>query len=240
MAFDRRLGRVLLFGGDLFTDTWSWTGSTWLTMPTQSTPPVSYDPSMAFDSTRDRVVLLVDLLAAGETWEWDGLDWRLRSPSPTTNFGAIGLSFDARRSRMVCFKHDSVLGSQTWEYFAPCDTVGQGAPGGGLSLQCTSPPQRGGNFCLSFPSPLGAALLLLGRSPCLYPSVTVDPPVLCTRSYLHAPPTVVVPLAGNPAAPCFALPNDPVLFGQGFCLQGFALQGGACLLATDAVVATVQ
>ena len=36
------------------------------------------------------------------------------------------------------------------------------------------------------------------------------------------------------------LANDPVLLGQGFCLQGFALQAGQCFLATDALVAVIQ
>jgi hypothetical protein len=241
LTFDQRLGGVLLSGGLGFVnDTWVWTGSTWLALPSVQSPPIGFPGNLVYDRARGRAVLVTGSSSQPQTWEWNGRDWGQRFPWPATPGSAGVLAHDAHRGRTVMFWSSSMTTAQTWEYVVPCDDAGSGAPGGGLSLQCTTPPQRGSTFCLSFPSALGGALFLLGRAPCLFPSLVLDPPTMCTRSFVHAPPTLVLPLAGNPAMPCFALANDPALFGQSFCLQGFALQSGGCLAPTDAVVATIQ
>ena len=71
------------------------------------------------------------------------------------------MAFDSWRNRTVVYEPSPA----TWEYFAPCSVVGPGSPGGGLAIQCSAVPTIGLPFRVSFPSPLGAGLLLLDRAP---------------------------------------------------------------------------
>jgi len=91
-AFDRRSGRLLLFGGhdyeDAFADTWAFDGREWeLLQPLD--PEGDGDPagraehSMAWDPVSERVVLYGgwagdpdDRRALGDTWAWTGTSWR--------------------------------------------------------------------------------------------------------------------------------------------------------------------
>jgi len=50
----------------------------------------------------------------------------------------------------------------------------------------------------------------------------------------------VVPVAGSPAVACLPLPADPALAGQGFTVQGLALQSSGCMVATDVLIVVVQ
>src|SRR5919201_1326341 len=58
IAFDAASRQLLLFGGDhddgmgsprLLSDTWAWTGSDWIFLPTTNTPPAAVTPHMAYD-----------------------------------------------------------------------------------------------------------------------------------------------------------------------------------------------
>lgn len=96
MAFDSVSGRVVLFGGYYsfgetyieYGNTWEWDGTAW-TQVAITGPSARYWHSMAYDSSRDRIVLFGghDLSSAnhGDTWEWDGALWTQRAsngPSP--------------------------------------------------------------------------------------------------------------------------------------------------------------
>jgi streptogramin lyase len=139
MATDTQRSRVVLFGGQgingLFNDTWEWTGSTW--MPTLlGSPPLSsgsncvsgalpdpraYD-SLTYDSARGRTVLFSGTTGAcdfNDTWEYDGLGWRLVSAAVPGLRGNYALTFDSARGQTEltggCLGGTPVYGD-TWEW----------------------------------------------------------------------------------------------------------------------------
>lgn len=78
MAFDSRRGLAVLNCGNYLAavETWEWDGITWNHVPTATGPlgPARVLES-AFDTARDRVILLTDGGAGGgplQTWLWDG------------------------------------------------------------------------------------------------------------------------------------------------------------------------
>ena len=63
---------------------------------------------------------------------------------------------------------------------------------------------------------------------------------MCRQSFLYPNPALVFPMTGNPGVWSVQLPNDPGLFGQAYCLQGFSVNPGGCLDATDGLVLVLQ
>lgn len=85
MAFDRRAGVVLLYGGsvdgsrELFGDMWQWDGERWTEIKlTGPTPGKRALHVMAYDSARGRTVLYggTGEKVLDDTWEWDGSNWK--------------------------------------------------------------------------------------------------------------------------------------------------------------------
>jgi hypothetical protein len=83
MAFDGLRQRIVLIGGESdaeatrFNDTWEWDGNEWV-QQADSGPSARVHPAMAFDSTRNRLVLFggaAENAGLGDTWEWDGTAW---------------------------------------------------------------------------------------------------------------------------------------------------------------------
>lgn len=76
---------LLLFGGALvtgfpvFNDTWRWNGTTWTQLTTPVAPLPTAFGAMAYDATRNVVVLLGGF-TSNETWEFDGVAWQQRTP----------------------------------------------------------------------------------------------------------------------------------------------------------------
>ena len=99
MAFDRALGRVLLFGGNAggssyYGDSWSWDGSAWVNaMPMMSPAPRS-GSSMAADTSQGRLLLFGGgglNMVYGDTWAWSGgTNWSSLMPAtaPAARGGA--------------------------------------------------------------------------------------------------------------------------------------------------------
>ena len=118
MAYDSVRKQVVLFGGQSQTafaaSTWTWDGVTWrLASPeTAAHPEPMMQGQMAFDPTREKVVLYGASWGtwplAGSTWEWDGTGWEKRADdrffpySDATDFTAYRpMAFDARRGRVL-------------------------------------------------------------------------------------------------------------------------------------------
>lgn len=84
LAFDRREGVVLLYGGGSldqgFGDMWRWDGRSWTQVQLSGeTPGPRRGHAMAFDESTDRVVLYGGDSGGtlkNDTWEWDGRSWR--------------------------------------------------------------------------------------------------------------------------------------------------------------------
>lgn len=86
--------------------TWEWDGRRWLQRVTATAPTAfAMQHAMAYDPTRGRVVLVN---RGGETWSFDGVDWRLE-PITGPFTVAPSLAFDAVRGVLVL-----ATGSASW------------------------------------------------------------------------------------------------------------------------------
>lgn len=132
MAYDELRRRLVLFGGfdafgltaaspapAAFNDTWEWDGVDWAQRGPMSSPPARVWAEMAWDPSRQRIVLfggfdplIYELL--NDTWEFDGVTWVRRLPlmSPPTGSGYGSMAFDPTRLRMVFVNRKN-----TWEFF---------------------------------------------------------------------------------------------------------------------------
>lgn len=98
LAHDSVRGVTVLFGGigdgrsvaeAYRNDTWEYDGQTWTRRPTPHAPSGRTDFGMTFDRDRARIVLFGGFThdgingnrRSGETWEYDGRDWTLRTPT---------------------------------------------------------------------------------------------------------------------------------------------------------------
>lgn len=130
-AFAFRPGSgALLFGGLVSAspataagDTWIWSGDRWDRVSPNQSPSSRWGHAMAYDSRRDRVVLFGGFLdnptqINGETWEWDGATWSLRSSGGAIPGLAYSMmAFDSDRGRTVLFGGRDANGNQrndTW------------------------------------------------------------------------------------------------------------------------------
>lgn len=114
IAYDTRRGVVILFGGrrlgPIYDDTWEWDGSAWRQLVSAHKPPSRSFHAMAYDERRDRVIVYGgrsgedDISPLGDTWEWDGVDWRERitpnRPPPSTS---VSLSYDSTLGKTILF-----------------------------------------------------------------------------------------------------------------------------------------
>jgi len=127
LSFDSYRSRLVLFGGagsGVSGDTWEWDGGYWLHRSSTGPAP-RYGHAMAFDDARAVVVLFggwyTDLTDHyfGDTWEWDGTSWTLRSttgPSPRTYHA---MTYDSGRHRVVLFggyEAGNFWLGDTWEW----------------------------------------------------------------------------------------------------------------------------
>jgi len=134
LAYDRARRRLLLFGGNrvlfgtgadkdtVLDDMWEWYDGAWHELKIK-TPPARAEASVAYDSTRRRLVLFGGYRGSGpsrerlgDTWEWDGERWEHRSPptAPSPRNGAA-MAYDASRGRVVLFGGNGPS-AETWEW----------------------------------------------------------------------------------------------------------------------------
>jgi predicted nucleic acid-binding protein len=134
MAYDAARQRVVLFGGfgqfgggaNESNETWEWDGCTWALRQPLHAPSPRGGAAMAYDSTRQRVVLFGGGLGGymmptfDDTWEWDGVDWVERTPAHRPTAARSGnLAHDAQRGVSVLFGGLSTLYQKqnaTWEW----------------------------------------------------------------------------------------------------------------------------
>lgn len=136
MAYDSARSRLVLFGGDRDTgvnpvlgDTWAWDGTAWTKLAGPG-PGATSGTAMAYDSARDRMVLL----RGNDTWELNGDVWsKVTDASLPTARGGAALAFDPVSERVVLFGGDPWFGSimnETWAFDGT--TWEQLMPAGGL------------------------------------------------------------------------------------------------------------
>jgi hypothetical protein len=119
MAYDGARRQVVLFGGnrvlfgppgvwDTFLgDTWVWDGRSWRRVDVPG-PGARAEAAMAYDAGRRRVVLFgghtrneAGRVRLGDTWEWDGREWRLAGREGPSPRNGAALAYDARRPPLL-------------------------------------------------------------------------------------------------------------------------------------------
>lgn len=140
MSFDSRRGVVVLFGGrtasTTLDETWEFNGTSWAPVTLTTTPPARAEMAMVFDRALGATVLFggYDLdtdTVYGDTWIYDGVDWRLTptdpalSPGPRYRTAAV---YDTTRSRTVLYggytgtlvKHETYeFNGEKWQLTVP-------------------------------------------------------------------------------------------------------------------------
>ncbi len=126
LAWDAVRRQVVLFGGydpqlGLLSDTWEWDGANWHERFPANVPPARAEHAMAYDPTRQRVVMVGGATALVDTWEWDGTDWTRATPATPAPSGRLHrMVFDPRRQRIVLVGGGTSLGAPdnagVWEW----------------------------------------------------------------------------------------------------------------------------
>ncbi|MFK7739079.1 MAG: hypothetical protein AB8H80_02060 [Planctomycetota bacterium] len=125
---DARAGLVLL-GGDPNTfnpvfPMYRLAGNEWEQIPLASAPPLRRDPSVCYDSRRQRVLLFGGRSVTGfgdwlnDLWAWDGVDWtELTTTVRPPERDSAGMAYDRMRDRVVLIG-GSGFGPfvETWEF----------------------------------------------------------------------------------------------------------------------------
>lgn len=134
IVYDATREVAVLFGGAVscanrqpMADTWEFDGTDWHQVTTPTSPPPRYHGGLAFDSTRNVVVLFGGTNSAtpyNDTWEYDGTDWTQKfPPAPPPGCSRFSMAYDPDRQRVVFRGQRSEGGDglcpmaqQTWEY----------------------------------------------------------------------------------------------------------------------------
>lgn len=93
------------------TETWEWDGFLWQQVATATMPPGRFDFALAYDSVRGVTVMYGGLNGSAlqsDTWEFDGVDWMLRTTGGPPARQGHAMTFDVARSEVVLFGGHSV------------------------------------------------------------------------------------------------------------------------------------
>ncbi len=132
MAFDTRQGRLVLFGGEdgssTFSDTWAFDGASWTEIAPEDLPRGRRDAAMTFDRGVGRAILHGGWSCCRpayyqDTWEWDGSTWLDVTEEILPGLReSHSLAYDPEAERSVLFggwKNDAdACVSETWLYDA--------------------------------------------------------------------------------------------------------------------------
>ena len=120
LAYDAARARTVLF--DAAGETWEWNGSAWAHELSQSQPPGTRVPTLAYDERHRDILLFSGATTVSDTWTWDGTDWSRAAPqlptaSPPARSEATA-AFDATLQATVLFGGDGAAGplGDTWRW----------------------------------------------------------------------------------------------------------------------------
>ncbi|MGO8995935.1 MAG: hypothetical protein ACLQVI_21690 [Polyangiaceae bacterium] len=160
MAYDVASGNIVLFSGEECgttcawapADTWTFNGTTWTKQTPSTAPTARFGHGMAYDSTRNVVVLYGGIPSAGlddsDTWEWNGSSWTKMSPA--TNPGtrdSFAMAYDSTRGVTVLFGGETcttVTNCDNWVYENLNDTWEWNGTNWTKMSPSTSPAARAG------------------------------------------------------------------------------------------------
>lgn len=122
MAYDELRGVTVLFGGvGGVGDTWEWDGVAWV-QRSDSGPTTLDSHQLVYDNHRGVTVLFggagcpgQNTSRCGDTWEWDGITWELRSSTGPSPRREHAMAYDSARKITVLYG-GSDGSSQTWEW----------------------------------------------------------------------------------------------------------------------------
>ena len=108
-------GDVLMFGGfdgrnRPFGDTWRFDGKDWAKLQPKNSPPASGPSGMTLDTVRQRIVLFD---GRGGTWDWDGVNWWVRSVNSPGKGGARLAFYKGRTYMKHLYVSPSLYSFQT-------------------------------------------------------------------------------------------------------------------------------
>ena len=123
MAFDPRLGGIVLFGGNspegVCNDTWEYDGQGWVEVATALPPTPRHGHGLVYHEARGRVLMFgghswtADL---SETWEYDGSAWTLLPVVlPPASASFMALVYDSWRRTIVRYGGRFTYG-ETWQF----------------------------------------------------------------------------------------------------------------------------
>ena len=130
-SYDNVRHQTIRYGGsgsdpNAGDETWAWDGSDWTQLSPVHSPDSggAYEPTMAFDSGHENIVLFHtdNSNTVSDTWLWDGTDWTLTTPSNSpgerTN---VAMAYDSIHSQMILFGGYSLSSSgqylnETWAW----------------------------------------------------------------------------------------------------------------------------
>ena len=122
MAYDDVRRRCILVGRTSSTgiyETWERRGTIWTKLTPKVSPFGLQTNAIAYDSARDRVVFLIDVSTALETWEFDGVTWARVATSRSPGRATAGLAYDRIRKQVVAIAGYVNLATnpgETWVY----------------------------------------------------------------------------------------------------------------------------
>ena len=110
MTLDDRTATLVLLVAMFFARPCGAQTPNWVRLEPPTTPGYAL-VSMAYDSTRQRVVLFGTQASKHHTWEWDGNSWSQMSPNLSPPQGEHAIAYDVARQRVVLF---SGIERSTW------------------------------------------------------------------------------------------------------------------------------
>lgn len=106
MVFDSTRDHVVMWGGSLGDQVWTWDGSTWTSTQTSGSPSMRRRHSMAYDPILDEIVLFGGFAedTESDTWILKNDRWSEANPRiyPPNRQGAA-MAFDPNRQQVVMF-----------------------------------------------------------------------------------------------------------------------------------------
>jgi hypothetical protein len=150
MTYDEARGLTVTHGGYIneLTDacgysekrsraTWGWDGAEWELLSCDGPP--TRGSALAYDSRRERIVMIGGYSGERATWEWDGKTWtQITTDGPSGRDGSL-LAYDVIRERTVLFGGETLsLHDDTWEWDGEtwelvADSGPPGAVGGAMT-----------------------------------------------------------------------------------------------------------
>lgn len=108
LAFDRRRGRTVLYGGaPAWNDTWEWDGTAWRQVPTPVDAGRRANHALVFDATRGEVLavggqLPDPYLGTSSLAAFDGTTWHSRTSAPVFRADS-GAAYHSRSGKTITF-----------------------------------------------------------------------------------------------------------------------------------------